>query len=52
MMNIDDFSIDKPIYYKFTRCPVAEFAKENDVLEVMPALCNSDFDAMELIHAN
>ena len=38
VMNIDDFSIDKPIYYEFNRCPVAEFAKENDILEVMPAL--------------
>ena len=28
VMNIDDFSIEKPIYYEFTRCPVAEFAKK------------------------
>ena len=51
VMNIDSFSKDKPIYYEFTRCPVAEFAKENGVNEVMPALCNGDFKAMELIHA-
>ena len=27
------------------------FAKKHDLLEVMPALCNPDFEAMELIHA-
>lgn len=23
----------EPIYYEFTKCPVAEFAKEHDLLE-------------------
>lgn len=41
----------KSIYYEFTHCPVAEFAEQNDLLEVMPALCNPDYTAMELIHA-
>ena len=26
------------------------FAKENNLLEIMPAFCNPDYDAMELIH--
>lgn len=45
--------IDKngPIYYEFTACPAAEFAKQHDLLDVMPALCNPDYAAMELIHA-
>lgn len=42
---------DKPIYYEFTECPVAEFAKKHGLLEVMPALCNPDYEAMELIGA-
>ena len=50
-MNVAPFDPDKPIYYEFTRCPAAEFAKRHDLLEVMPALCNPDFEAMELIHA-
>lgn len=50
-MNIAPFDKDKPIYYEFTECPTVEFAKKHDLLEVMPALCNPDFTAMELIHA-
>ena len=50
-MNVAPFSPDKPIYYEFTSCPTAEFAKKHDLLEVMPALCNPDFEAMECIHA-
>ena len=50
-MNVAPFDPDKPIYYEFTQCPAAEFAKKHGLLEVMPALCNPDFEAMELIHA-
>ena len=50
-MNIAPFAADKPIYYEFTECPTAEFAKAHGLLEIMPALCNPDFEGMELIHA-
>ena len=50
-MHIAPFEKDQPIYYEFTACPTAEFAKKHDLLEVMPALCNPDFEAMELIQA-
>ncbi len=50
-MNVAPFDKNKPIYYEFTACPVAEFAKQHDLLEVMPALCNPDYESMELIHA-
>lgn len=50
-MNVAAYENDKPIYYEFTECPTAEFAKKHDLLEVMPALCNPDFEAMECIHA-
>lgn len=50
-MHVAPFDPDKPIYYEFTACPVAEFAQRHDLLEVMPALCNPDYAAMELIHA-
>ena len=50
-MDVAPFSADKPIYYEFTECPTAEFAKAHGLLEVMPALCNPDFEGMELIHA-
>ena len=50
-MNVALYEKDKPIYYEFTACPVAEFAIKHGLSEVMPALCNADFVAMELIHA-
>ena len=50
-MNVAPFDKDQPIYYEFTACPAAEFARQHDLLEVMPALCNPDYAAMELIHA-
>ncbi|WP_443650288.1 L-2-amino-thiazoline-4-carboxylic acid hydrolase [Blautia sp.] len=34
---------NQPIYYEFTACPIAEFAKQHDLLEVMPAICNPDY---------
>lgn len=50
-MNVAPFDPEKPIYYEFTECPTAEFAKKHGLLEVMPALCNPDFEGMECIHA-
>ena len=50
-MYVAPFEKDKPIYYEFTACPVAEFAKQHDLLEVMSALCNPDYTGMELVHA-
>lgn len=50
-MKVAPYRKGEPIYYEFTKCPVAEFAKEHDLLEVMPAFCNPDFTAMELLHA-
>ena len=50
-MNVAPFDKNKPIYYEFTACPTAEFAKKHNLTEVMPALCNPDFEAMECIHA-
>ena len=50
-MNLAPFDKNEPIYYEFTECPTAEFAKKHGLLEVMPALCNPDFEGMELIHA-
>lgn len=50
-MHIAPFDGEKPIYYEFTACPTAAFAKKHGLLEVMPALCNPDFEAMECIHA-
>lgn len=50
-MCVFPYEKDKPIRYEFTACPVAEFAKENNLLDILPALCNADYAAMEVIHA-
>ena len=50
-MDLAPFDKDKPLYYEFTECPTAEFAKKHGLQEIMPALCNPDYAGMELIHA-
>ena len=36
--------------YHFTQCPNAEFAKQHNLLHVLPLMCNSDFFGIEQIH--
>lgn len=50
-MNVAPYEKNNPIYYEFTFCPIVQFAKKNNLLEVMPAICNPDFKAIEFIHA-
>ena len=50
-MQVAPFDKNKPIYYEFTACPAAEFAKKHGLTDIMPALCNVDYASMELIHA-
>lgn len=50
-MQVFPYQKGEPIRYVFTACPVAEFARENHLLEILPAFCNADYTAMELIHA-
>lgn len=47
-MNVEPYADDKPIRYEFTACPAAQFAKQFGLTEVMPALCNVDYDMAEL----
>ena len=50
-MNVAPYEGGKPIYYEFTACPAAEFAKQFGFTDIMPALCNVDYASMELLHA-
>lgn len=50
-MSVSPYEKGKPIYYEFTSCPAAEFAKKFGLTEIMPALCNVDYASMELMHA-
>ncbi len=49
-MNVNAFDENQPIYYEFTACPAAEFAKKHGLEAIMPALGNVDYKSMELIH--
>ena len=50
-MAVAPYENGKPIYYEFTACPAAEFAKQFGFTDIMPALCNVDYASMELLHA-
>ena len=50
-MDVAPYENGKPIYYEFTACPAAEFAKQFGFTDIMPALCNVDYASMELLHA-
>ena len=50
-MDVAPYENSKPIYYEFTACPAAEFAKRFGFADIMPALCNVDYASMELLHA-
>lgn len=41
---------EKGIYYEFTSCPIADFAKRHGYTELMPAFCNPDYPMMEAMH--
>ena len=50
-MTVAPYENGKPIYYEFTACPAAEFAKQFGFTDIMPALCNVDYASMELLRA-
>lgn len=51
-MEIEPYKKDVGIKYKFTRCPIAEFAKAHGYLDLMPAFCNPDYKMLEVMHGN
>lgn len=51
IMRVEPYDKKKGIRYQFDRCPIAEFAKEHNYLDLMPAFCNGDYPAMDLMHA-
>lgn len=52
LMKVEDYDKSIGPRYIFERCPIAEFAKEHGYLDIMPAFCNSDYPAMEMIHGH
>ncbi|MBQ9300594.1 MAG: L-2-amino-thiazoline-4-carboxylic acid hydrolase [Clostridia bacterium] len=52
IMKVDPYDRETGPRYIFERCPIAEFAKAHGYLDIMPAFCNSDYPAMEMIHGH
>ena len=50
-MDVAPYDKNKPIYYEFTFCPVADFAKRFGFEEIMPSLCKVDYKCLEIMHA-
>ena len=50
-MRLEPYRKGEPLRYRFVTCPTAEFARLHGLLDILPALCNSDYAAMEQIHA-
>lgn len=50
-MELEEYKEDKPIRYYFKTCLVYEFAKNHDLLDILPALCNVDYKRIEVIHS-
>lgn len=50
IMDVEPYSKTEGVRYCFHRCPIAEFAKEHGYLDIMPAFCNGDYPAMDIIH--
>lgn len=51
IMKVQPYDKEEGIHYQFDRCPIAEFAKAHHYLDLMPAFCNGDYPAIELMHA-
>ncbi|MCM1039359.1 MAG: L-2-amino-thiazoline-4-carboxylic acid hydrolase [Ruminococcus sp.] len=50
IMEVEPYSKTEGVRYHFHRCPIAEFAKEHGYLDIMPAFCNTDYPAMDMIN--
>ncbi|MCM1388507.1 MAG: L-2-amino-thiazoline-4-carboxylic acid hydrolase [Bacillus sp. (in: Bacteria)] len=50
IMEVEPYSKTEGVRYHFQRCPIAEFAKEHGYLDIMPAFCNTDYPAMDMIN--
>lgn len=50
IMKAEPYRKTEGVRYHFDRCPIAEFAKAHGYLNIMPAFCNADYPAMDVIH--
>lgn len=50
-MEVEPYDKNQGIRYRFTSCPIADFAKSHGYSHLMPAMCNPDYDTLKAIHA-
>lgn len=49
--NFDETKHRDGFYYHFTRCPMEKYAREHDLLDVLPVCCDIDYESARLYHA-
>lgn len=49
-MEVRAYDKKKGIYYEFTSCPIADFAKRHGYNDLMPAFCNPDYPMLKAMH--
>ena len=49
-MEVEPFDPAVGVRYRFTTCPIADFARKHGYTHLMPALCNPDFPMLAALH--
>ena len=49
-MEVAPYDPEVGVYYRFTFCPIADFAKKHGYGDLMPALCNADYPMLKALH--
>ena len=50
-MEVAPLDIEKGIRYRFTSCPIADFARTHGYTHLMPAMCNPDYPTVAVLGA-
>ena len=50
-VEINPHNREKGLAFDFTSCPLADFARKNGYMEIMPVLCEFDYQTAALMHA-
>lgn len=50
-MEVEPLDPEKGIRYRFTTCPIADFAKAHGYTHLMPAMCNPDYPTVAVLGA-
>ena len=51
-MHAEPYDPEVGVRFRFTFCPIADFAKKHGYSHLMPAMCNPDYPTLQSIHAS